>query len=69
MAFWTAADIATLKAAIASGTKRVLYDGPPKREREYQDLKAMWDALAAMRADVEESPSHRRMTWNKGFRT
>ncbi len=69
MAFWTAADIAALKAAIASGVKRVRYNGPPEREVEYQDLKAMRDALAEMRADVASAPAFRRVKWDKGFRS
>ena len=69
VAFWTAADILALRTAIASGVKEVEYDGPPKRRVEYQDLKAMRDALAEMRADVEESPTFRRVKWDKGFRS
>ncbi len=67
VAFWTAADILALRTAIASGVKRVLYDGPPKREVEYQSLGEMRDALAEMRADVEEAPTFRRAKWSKGF--
>lgn len=69
MAFWTAADIVALKAAIASGVKRVVYDGPPKREVEYQDLAAMRAVLAEMRAEVESATSFRRVKWRRGFRT
>lgn len=69
MAFWTSADIAALKAALAGGVKRVIYDGPPKREVEYHDLSEMRALLAEMRAEVGEAPSHRRANWRKGFRT
>ena len=69
VAFWTAADIVALKAAIASGVKRVIYDGPPKREVEYQSLSEMRDLLAEMRAEVEAAPAFRRVKHAKGFRS
>lgn len=52
MATWTESDIATLKAAIASGVLTVAYDGPPKRQITYQSLDAMRALLAEMKADV-----------------
>lgn len=69
MAFWTAADILKIRAAIASGVKNVIYDGPPKREVEYQTMTEMRAALAEMRADVEGSTAYRRVKFNKGFRS
>ena len=68
VAFWTLADITALKAALAGGVKRVVYDGPPKREVEYQSLAAMRSLLAEMRMEVEGVSSYRRVKHNKGFR-
>lgn len=64
---WTQADIDTLKAAIASGTKIVNYEGPPKRMVEYQDVGPMRAALAGMIKQVTGSPSFRRASFSKGF--
>lgn len=69
MAFWTAADIVALKAAIASGVEEVEYDGPPKRRVKYQDLVAMQAVLAEMRSEVEAATSFRRVKWRRGFRS
>ena len=68
-ALWTQSDIDTLKTAIAGGVRRVVYDGPPKREVEYQDLKEMRALLAEMCSQVADSRSFRRTTHNKGFRS
>ncbi len=68
MAFWTQPDIDALKAALAGGVKRVLYDGPPKREVEYQSLSEMRALLAEMRAEVEGTTSFRRTKHERGFR-
>ncbi len=67
-ALWVQADIDNLKTAIRGGVKRVVYDGPPKREAEYQDLKEMRALLAEMCAQVASAPTHRRVKWAKGFR-
>ena len=68
-ALWTQADITTLKIAIAGGVKRVVYDGPPKREVEYQDLDAMRALLAEMCAEVSGSSNFRRAKHRRGFRS
>lgn len=67
-ALWVQADIDALKTAIRGGVKRVEYDGPPKREVEYQDLKEMRALLAEMCAEVSGSSAFRRVKWDKGFR-
>jgi len=51
----TQKDIDTLSAAIYSGVKRVLYEGPPRREIEYQSLDQMKSLLADMRAELAGS--------------
>jgi hypothetical protein len=63
---WTQADIDALKAALASGVRRVRYRGPPEREVEYQDLKAMRDLLASMVADVQGTGATRLAVTRKG---
>ena len=69
-ATWTQADIDTLKAAIVGGVKKVIYDGPPKREVEYQSLSEMRALLADMVSQVNgsASPSRRLSKTKKGFR-
>ena len=69
MAFWTQADIDTLKAAIAGGVLIVEYDGPPKRKIQYQDLAEMRSLLAEMRGEVEAPTAYRRTTHSRGFRS
>lgn len=68
MAFWTSADITKLKTAISGGVKKVIYDGPPKREAEYQSLTEMRALLAEMRGEVEGATAFRRVKWKRGFR-
>jgi len=66
---WTQADVDTLKAAIVGGVKKVVYDGPPKREVEYQGLPEMRALLAAMvRSVASTSKSRRLVKTKKGFR-
>lgn len=70
---WTQSDIDKLKAAMALGVKKVVYDGPPKREQEFQSLSEMRDLLAEMRAEVDAassspSPVRRLAKTSKGFR-
>lgn len=52
MATWTAEDVTTLKAAVASGVLSVNYAGPPARSITYQSLAEMRSLLASMQADV-----------------
>ena len=66
LAIWTQADIDTLKAALASGVRRVRYKGPPEREVEYQDLKSMRELLASMVADVNGTGVTRLAVVRKG---
>jgi hypothetical protein len=49
---WTEAELASLKAAVASGVLRVRYDGPPAREITYQSLSEMRELLAEMEGSV-----------------
>lgn len=68
MAFWTQADLDSLRAALASGVLMVVYAGPPQRSVTYQSLDAMRALLAEMRRDVEGSTSFRRVKVRRGFR-
>lgn len=68
MATWTAADITTLKAAIASGIMSVSYAGPPQRSVMYQSLSLMRELLAEMIREVNGPTSYRRVKFHKGFR-
>jgi hypothetical protein len=71
MTTWTEQDLATLKTAIASGVLTVAYDGPPRRTITYQNLQAMRDLLAEMKAELGEAAgtrtSVRFATSKKGF--
>lgn len=67
MAIWTEADIATLKAAIASGVLSVSYAGPPARTITYQSLEAMRSLLAEMVGQVSGRTTYRRVSFKKGF--
>ena len=49
---WTAEELATLRAAVASGVLTVSYAGPPSRSVTYQSLDAMRALLAEMDASV-----------------
>jgi hypothetical protein len=53
--FWSQEDIASLKAAIASGVLTVRYSGPPAREQTYQSLDQMRELLAEMRQDAAKA--------------
>lgn len=67
---WTEDDVATLRAAVASGVLTVSFAGPPARTITYQSLEAMRSLLADMRRDVAGSSAitHRQATFSKGFR-
>lgn len=49
---WTDADLETLETAIASGTLRVRYEGPPAREITYQNLTEMLKLRGLMRTEL-----------------
>ena len=69
---WTQSDLDTLRAAISGGVKKVVYDGPPRREVEYHSLSEMWDALAKMTREVNgttDAPARRLVKTKKGFRS
>ena len=64
---WTQADVDALKAAIATGAKKVKYTD---REVEFQDTGAMMRALSAMEAEVNAAAGTARYTRlmpRKGF--
>jgi len=67
---WTEDDVASLKAAIASGILTVSYAGPPARTVTYQSLAEMRSLLAEMRREVAGSGAitSRRVVVSKGFR-
>jgi hypothetical protein len=70
MSTWTEADLAALRAAVASGIQTVAYDGPPRRSITYQSLAEMRSLLASMQADVSSAagtPRYRFVTTRKGF--
>ena len=71
MAQWTEADVAALKAAVASGILSVKYSGPPAREIQYQSLSEMRRLLAEMTADVATragtQPAYRLVSTKKGL--
>ncbi len=71
MADWTAEDVATLRAAVATGILSVRYSGPPEREVRYQTLSEMRSLLAEMVAAVATAAGTRQpfrfATHNKGF--
>lgn len=60
MATWTEADVAQLKAAVASGVLSVEYAGPPARRITYQSLAEMRSLLASMEADVAQAAGTRQ---------
>jgi predicted glycosyltransferase len=65
---WTEEDIATLKAAIASGVQTVSYSGPPARTITYQSLAEMRKLLAAMVVSTGGgSPGYKLISTSKGF--
>lgn len=68
---WTTDDVATLEAAIASGTLSVTFAAGPggaTRSKTFQSLPEMRAALAQMRHEVFASPTHRLAIVNSGFR-
>jgi hypothetical protein len=70
MATWTEAEIATLRAAIASGILTVTYDGPPRRSVTYQSLDAMRSLLSSMQADTAGAsgrPGYTLIATSKGL--
>lgn len=70
MPTWTEADMAPLRAAIASGVLTVVYDGPPRRQITYQSLGEMRALLASMERDIARAagrPTVRFASTSKGF--
>lgn len=63
---WTDADIAILKAAVASGILMVSYAGPPQRSVTYQSLAEMRKLLAEMVASTQGT-SYRLGATRKGL--
>jgi hypothetical protein len=61
---WSQADIDALRAAIATGARRVRYSD---REVEYHDLNAMRALLADIVGEVGERPAFVRLGMRKGF--
>lgn len=57
---WTEDDIATLKAALASGILTVSYSGPPSRTVTYQSTTAMLALLKDITAQVGNAAGTRR---------
>lgn len=70
---WTQENIDTLAAAMAGGIKKVVYDGPPRREVEYQTLSEMETLLGKMVQHVAGAagcaPARRLAKTKKGFRS
>ena len=64
---WSQADIEALEAAMASGVKRVLFDGPPKREKEFHSLSEMDALLSRMKRELASPPPYRRVKFGRGF--
>lgn len=66
---WTPEEIATLRAAVASGILTVSYAGPPARQITYQSLAEMAALLGRMEASSSTGgPTYRRVQHSKGFR-
>jgi hypothetical protein len=65
---WTQNDVDQLKAAIASGTLKVEYSGPPARAVTYQSLDEMRKTLAwiVAQANVGTRRTHRYVSTSKG---
>lgn len=69
---WSEAEIAELRAAIASGVLTVSYSGPPSRTITYQSLSEMRALLADMVSSSETASgrtTYRRVVIQKGFRS
>jgi hypothetical protein len=64
---WTAEEIATLRAAVASGILTVSYAGPPARTVSYQSLKEMRELLASMTSTSAAGTPYRLASTKKGF--
>jgi hypothetical protein len=61
---WTQADIDTLKAAIATGTRRVRFGaGPDSRETEFRSLAEMRSTLAMIEAEVSGAGATPRVSY------
>lgn len=61
---YTQADIDALKAAIATGAKRVKFGaGPDARETEFRSLEEMRSTLADMIAEVSPASVSPRVTY------
>lgn len=63
---WTDAEIATLRAAVASGILTVSFAGPPARTITYQSLAEMRDLLASMTSSSGGTP-YRLAATRKGL--
>lgn len=64
---WTPEEIATLRAAVASGVLTVHYDGPPRRSVTYQSLAEMRALLASMVQASGGGTSYRLGATRKGL--
>ena len=63
---WSQSDIDTLKAAIASGARKVKYGyGPDAQEVEYRSLDEMRQVLADMLAEVNPASAPARLTFTE----
>ncbi len=61
---WTQTDIDTLKAAIATGAKRVKFGaGPDARETEFRSLAEMRSLLAEIEAQVSPADASPRVSF------
>lgn len=58
---WTEAEIAALRAAVASGVLTVSYAGPPARSVTYQSLAEMRSLLAEMTASASTTSTNYRL--------
>lgn len=74
MALWTESDVIALKAAIATGTKRVKFvSGETSRETEFQSLAEMLKLLGIMESEVAGNafalagPVRRVASYDPGF--
>ena len=67
---WTDADVAALRAAVASGVLAVRYEGPPARQITYHGLAEMRSLLASMEQELARAAGGRSMRYastSKGF--
>lgn len=64
---WTTDEIASLRAAVASGVLTVSYAGPPARTVTYQSLSEMRKLLATMQSQGASGVTHRNAAVSRGF--